>query len=425
MHWQILGAMALAFVLGAALRGTGVTAEGSTLMSITGFVGDLFMRALKMIIVPLVFASVVVGISSIDVRNLGRLGGRTLAYYLCSTAIAVTIGLLAVNLVRPGDGVPRPACDTDADCPASYVCGDAACHPTLEPAPMSDVFLNIVPTNPLASLTETFDLLSVIFFGILFGVALALGGEGTGALRRGFVGLDTVMTRITDWVMALAPIGIFALLFDVVVETGWQLIGDLAAYMATVAGGLLLHGLVALPLLFWLFVRVNPVHLFRAMAPALLTALSTASSSATLPLTMESAERRGGVDGDVSSFVLPLGATVNMDGTALYEAVAALFIAQAFGIDLTMGQQVVIFLTATLAAIGAAGVPSAGLVTMIIVLEAVGLPLEGIAMLVAVDRVLDMLRTSVNVWGDSVGAAIIAHGEGRLDIDRLMDPRAA
>lgn len=407
LHWQIFYGIIVALVAAVLARQLGVSEDG-LLLQTTGFVGALFLKLLKFIIVPLVISTVIMGVSSIDVKNLGRLGAKTLAFYLGTTSLAVVVGLIAVNVVRPGDGVPTA---TD------YV-------PPLEPSPLREVFLNIVPENPFAAMSATFDLLSVIFFAIVLGIAIAVVGGPAKPLRDLFGALEAVMMRITDVVMRLAPVGIAALLFDLVVVTGIEVVGDLAAYMATVAGALLFHGAVTLPLMVWLLARISPLQLVRALAPALLTAFSTASSASTLPLTIESTERRAGVDGEVASFVLPLGATVNMDGTALYEAVAAIFIAQAFGIDLTMGEQFIIFLTATLAAIGAAGVPSAGLVTMIIVLEAVGLPVAGIGLLVAVDRVLDMMRTTVNVWGDACGAAVIAASEGKLDRAVLADPNA-
>jgi len=419
LHWQIAVAMVAAFVVGWLLRQVDPGAEWTAVYASIEFVGVLFMRLLRMIIVPLVFASIVVGISTIDVANLGRMGLKTLAYYTLTTSMAVTVGLVLVLVVRPGAGVVQPVCESDDDCGGSFACVDAACRPTLEPTPVADVFAAIIPENPFASLAQTFDLLGVIFFGILFAIAIAVVGREAKPVRDFFVSLDKIMTRITDWVMKTAPVGIFALLVQIVVVTGVDLIGDLAMYMITVAAGLLFHALVTLPIIVAVFARVHPFAVIRALAPALLTAFSTASSAATLPLTLDCTTRRAGVDRRVGSFVLPMGATVNMDGTALYEAVAAIFIAQAFGIDLSFGQQVVIFVTATLAAIGAAGVPSAGLVTMIIVLQAVGLPLEGIGMLVAVDRILDMLRTSVNVWGDAAGSVVIAHSEGRLDRDVL------
>jgi Na+/H+-dicarboxylate symporter len=407
LHWQIFYGILVALAAAALARQVGV-AEDGVVLQVTSFIGDLFLKLLKFIIVPLVVSTVIMGVSSIDVKNLGRLGAKTLAFYLGTTSLAVVVGLLAVNVVRPGDGV---ATATD------YV-------PPLEPSPLREVFLDIVPENPFAAMSASFDLLSVIFFAIVMGIGIAIVGTPAKPLREVFGALEAVMMRITDAVMRLAPVGIAALLFDLVVITGLDVVGDLAAYMATVAGALLFHGAITLPLMVWVLARISPLQLIRALSPALLTAFSTASSASTLPLTMESTERRAGVDGEVASFVLPLGATVNMDGTALYEAVAAIFIAQAFGIDLTMGEQVIIFLTATLAAIGAAGVPSAGLVTMIIVLEAVGLPVAGIGLLVAVDRILDMMRTTVNVWGDACGAAVIAASEGKLDRAVLADPRA-
>ena len=418
LHWQIMIAMAVAVVVALALHSdASLSAEDLAESDASGayfnaslyffracdFLGQLFIRSLKMIIVPLVFASVIVGISSIETKSLGRIGGKTLGFYLMTTGLAVLAGLVAVNVVRPGVGVGLEAAEA----------------PTLRPDSLPDILMKIVPTNPFASLAETFDLLSVIFFGIVFGLAIAIVGDEAAPVRRFFEGVNAVMMKITDWVMALAPLGVFALLVQVISSIGLESMKQVAAYMGTVAGALLFHALITLPLLLLLLARLNPRHAFRNMGPALLTAFSTASSSATLPMTMDCATDRAGVDSKVSSFVLPIGATVNMDGTALYEAVAVIFIAQAYGIELTMAQQVIVFLTATLAAIGAAGVPSAGLVTMIIVLEAVGLPLEGIGLLVAVDRVLDMMRTSVNVWGDSVCAMVIAAREKMLDVARF------
>jgi proton glutamate symport protein len=238
-------------------------------------------------------------------------------------------------------------------------------------------------------------------------VLTPLGDKGR-PLTDLFESLNDAMMKLTDWVIRLAPIGVFALLAAVVVDTGPGIFANLGKYMATVLLGLAVHALVTLPLLLKLVGRASPKRFFSAVAPALTTAFSTASSSATLPLSIDCVETRAKVSSRVSSFVLPLGATINMDGTALYESVAAVFIAQVYGIDLSLGQQILIFLTATLAAIGAAGIPSAGLVTMAIVLNAVGLPLEGIGMILAVDRILDMCRTSVNVWGDTVGCAVVA-----------------
>lgn len=288
-----------------------------------------------------------------------------------------------------------------------------------EPTQLVDVLLGMIPTNVVRAIASG-DVLPIIFFALLFGLALSLVGEPAVPVVRWMDGAFSAVMKITGWVMWLAPIGVFALLGKVMAEMGPDVLARLVGYMATVLGGLFIHGVIVLPLLLYLFARVNPFRFAKAMSRALATALATSSSSATLPVTLECAEHKAGVSNRVASFVLPLGATVNMDGTALYEAVAALFIAQIYGVDLSFGQQVVVFLTATLAAVGAAGVPSAGLVTMVMVLRAVGLPEEGIGLIVGVDRVLDLFRTTVNVWGDCVGAAIVARAEGELDEAKLQ-----
>jgi proton glutamate symport protein len=412
IHWQIALAFAVAGVVSAVLHATGLTAPDSAPVRVADFVGELFLRLLKLAIVPLVFSTVTLGVAGIAVHRLGSLGLRTLAYFVGTTSIAVTIGLALVSWIEPGRGIAIPRCVDTSECPASYVCVDGGCVPTIQPPVLRDVFLQIVPINPFSSLAATFDLLGVIFFALLFGIAISAVGEEARPLERVLRAAGAVIQRIVDWIMAVAPIGIFALLVEMFAVTGWSTIGSLARYMLTVILGLAIHGLVVLPILLRVFGRVPAYPYFRAMLPALLTAYSTASSSATLPLSIRCASERGGVDRETASFVLPLGATVNMDGTALYEAVAALFIAQAFGVELGLGAQIVIFLTATLAAVGAPGIPSAGLVTMVVVLQAVGLPVEGIALLLAVDRLLDMFRTTINVWGDSVGAAILSSRAG-------------
>lgn len=361
-------------------------------------VGQLFIKLLKMIIVPLIIASVVMGIANMgDVRKLGRLGAKTVLYYISTTAIAVIIGIILVNIINPGVGVDLALQQSPDQTPPSII----------------DTLLGIVPENPFQAIVEM-DMLPIIFFSILFGIVLTTLREKSEPLIRFFDSLNAVMMKMTHWIMELAPYGVFALMAVIVASTGWQVIFDLTKYMVTVLAGLLIHGIIILPLLLWIIGKGNPVQFAKDMSSALATAFSTSSSSATLPITMESIEENAGVDKTVSSFVLPLGATINMDGTALYEAVAAIFIAQAYGIDLTLGQQFLIVITATLAAIGAAGIPSAGLVTMIIVLNQVNLPLEGIGLITAVDRILDMVRTTVNVWGDSVGARLIAHTEGAV-----------
>ena len=361
--------------------------------------GELFIKLLKMIIVPLIVASVIMGVADIgDVRRLGRLGGKTVLYYFATTGLAVTLGIIIVNVIQPGVGVDLALQQSPNTTPPSLV----------------DTLMGIVPENPFQAIVEM-DMLPIIFFSILFGVVLTTIGKKAQPVIDFFDGVNTVMMKMTNWIMKIAPYGVFALMAVIVAETGYEVIVDLAKYMMAVLVGLLIHGLVVLPLILRFVGKGDPFQFFKDMSTALATAFSTSSSSATLPITMDLIEEKAGVDNSVSSFVLPLGATVNMDGTALYEAVAAIFIAQAYGIDLTFGQQLLIIITATLAAIGAAGIPSAGLITMIIVLNQVNLPLEGIGLITAVDRILDMVRTTVNVWGDSIGARTIAHTEGAVN----------
>lgn len=361
-------------------------------------IGDLFIKLLKMIIVPLIIASVIMGVAEIgDIRKLGRLGGKTVLYYVSTTGLAVVLGIIMVNVMRPGVGVNLAFEQS----------------PDASPPSLIDTFMGIVPANPFEAIVNM-DMLPIIFFSILVGVVLTTIGKKAEPMVKFFDSLNAVMMKMTHWIMELAPYGVFALMAVIVAETGGDVIVDLAKYMATVLIGLLIHGLIVLPLILKIIGKGDPFQFAKDMSSALATAFSTSSSSATLPVTMESIEENAGVDNTVSSFVLPLGATINMDGTALYEAVAAIFIAQAYGIDLTLGQQFLVIITATLAAIGAAGIPSAGLITMIIVLNQVNLPLEGIGLITAVDRILDMVRTTVNVWGDSVGARTIAYTENAV-----------
>lgn len=359
------------------------------------FVGDLFLRLLTMMIVPLILATVVSGITRMgSPEDLGRVGLRTIGYYLITTFLAVTGGLLIVNLLSPGEGLDLSLGGTES----------------LEPTPLADVFLNIVPEQPIGAFASG-DMLPTIFVAVLTGVGLLVVGEPARPVAEFFEAFEALVLKIVDWVLALAPIGVAGLLVDTLLDPELvdlvAFLSDLGLYMLAVFGGLLLHALVTLPLLLWFIAGRSPWTYAGALAPALMTAFSTASSSGTYPLTRECVTDRAQVSETSADFVLPLGATINMDGTALYEAVAAIFIANALGIDITFAQQVIIVLTATLAAVGAAGVPSAGLVTMIIVLESVGLPAEGYGLVVAVDRILDMSRTTVNVWGDSVGAAVV------------------
>jgi Na+/H+-dicarboxylate symporter len=362
-------------------------------------VGDIFIRLLKMIIIPLILASMVTGIVSLgDVRKLGRIGLRTFVYYTVTTLLAVLVGLILVNVIRPGVGV-----DMGAEKEVELA--------ERETPSVVSIVEDIVPENVLAAMAQD-KVLSIIFFSILLGIAISSVGEKGRGLALLFGAFSGVMMKITGWIMRLAPFGVFALMAYTIGSMGLGVIRPLAVYMVTVVLGLGIHAIVTLPVLLSAFGRYSPLKFTRDVFSAVATAFSTASSAATLPITMDCVEKNAGVSNKVASFVLPLGATVNMDGTALYEAVAAMFIAQAYNIPLTIWQQVIIMLTATLASIGAAAIPGAGLVTMVIVLKAVNLPLEGIGMILAVDRLLDMLRTAVNVWGDTCGTVVVARLEG-------------
>jgi len=392
--WLMIVAIVAGFVSG--------YVGGEAMVSVK-WLGTLFLTALKMLIVPLVVASVITGVAGLgDVRKLGRLGGISVGYYAMTTFIAVSIGLVMANLWQPGVGVPLGNVQAPARTP-----GDIG---------ISDLILSLVHPNIIAAAAEM-KLLPIIVFCIAFAAALSALGERGEVVFRFFDGLNEAMMKMVEWIMWFAPIGVFALIASRLGEAGggdafFVLLAGLAKYALTVISGLLVHAAFLCAVL--LFVaRRSVAEYLGHMATALVTAFSTASSSATLPLTLEGV-KQAGVPGPARRFVLPLGATINMDGTALYEAVAVLFIAQAMGIELNFGQQLIVLITATMAAIGAAGIPEAGLVTMVIVLEAVGLPLEGIGLILAIDWFLDRCRTTVNVYGDAVGAAVV----GRLTGNR-------
>ena len=368
---------------------------GPSMLSIA-WIGDFFLNALKMTIIPLIAAAVISGIAGLgDINKLGRLGGLTLLYYFSTTALAVITGLIVVNLIQPGMNI-----DTGA-----IVASEVSDR---EATGFSDIVLSLIHPNLIDAAAQT-KLLPVIVFCIIFSLALTTVGEKGKAVFAFFDGLNEVMMKLVIWLMYLAPLGIFSLIAARLGAAGGGSafileLKSVGLYVLTVILGLGLH-FISLFIILVALTRYGRNYL-TAMAEALVTAFGTASSSATLPLTMECAQEAG-VKPAAVKFVLPLGATVNMDGTALYEAVAVMFIAQAYGIELDLMQQIVIFITATLAAIGAAGIPQAGLVTMLIVLAAVDLPADGIGLLLAVDWFLDRIRTTVNVWGDSVGAAVM------------------
>jgi Na+/H+-dicarboxylate symporter len=334
------------------------------------------------------------------------MGAKTFLYYITTSLLAILTGLLMVNIIQPGVGVDILGEGTPEEL-ASNV------------NKLADTLMGIIPTNPLQAMAAG-DMLPTIFFSLLFGFFITQVQEPyKGKLTDFFNGIFEVMMKLTQFIIRFTPIGVFALIARTIAQTGLEVMIPLASYMVTVMASLVIHATLTLPLLLYFVGGINPLAYVRAMSSALLTAFSTSSSSATLPLTMESVEHNAGVSGKTASFVLPLGATINMDGTALYECVAAMFIAQVYGFDLSFGQQVVVVITALLASIGAAGIPMAGLVMIAIILDAVGLPLEGIGLILAVDRVLDMMRTCTNVWSDSCGAGIIASSEGETGLKVL------
>ncbi|MEZ5332653.1 MAG: dicarboxylate/amino acid:cation symporter [Thermoanaerobaculia bacterium] len=402
LHWQVLVAMALGIVVGAVF--------GAPAAERLGWIGTLFMKLLRMIIVPLVLTSIISGVASVGGgRALGRLFGKTLGYYALSSLLAILAGLLLVNLIRPGAGANMTG-SVQQELPELATPGSPV-----------DLALDIVPENVVQAAARA-DMLSIIFFCIVFGAAIAgLPERPQTFLTELFDSLFQAMMRLTSGIIKLLPIGVFALITKMVGTTGFQSFKALGLYMLTIAAGLTLHLFVTLPLLLILLGRISPRTHFANMREPLLVAFSTSSSGATLPVTMNTVETKVGVSNRISSFVLPMGATVNMDGTALYECAGVLFIAQVLGFGLSVGQQAIVVITALLASIGAAAVPSAGLVIIFIVLEAVNMRGPEVNLIVgsmlAVDRPLDMFRTAVNVFSDSCGAAIVARSEGETAVD--------
>lgn len=397
LHWQIIIAFIVAIIIGLSLP------QYSIYIS---WLGDLFLRALKMIIVPLIFTSIVSGVTNIGgAQSLGRLGLKTISYYVFTSLFAIITGLVLVNLIKPGIGADL---GFKMEVPElSAVSGG-----------IGNIIMRIIPTNIFSAFADA-DMLAIIFFSILLGYFITnVESKYSNFLIDIFNAGFEVMMKLTSFIIKFAPLGILGIVTGVVAEQAadrsklLNMVEHLGMYMLTVLSALAIHFLITLPLILKFIAKVNPFLHFKAMSLPLITAFSTSSSSATLPLTMDAIENNAGVSNKITSFVLPLGATVNMDGTALYECVAAMFIAQAYGIELTFIQQMIVVLTALLASIGAAGIPMAGLVMISVVLTAVGLPLEGVGLILAVDRILDMCRTTVNVFSDSCGAVTIAKSEG-------------
>ena len=368
-------------------------------MLIVDWIGEMFLDTLKMLVIPLIVSSMIVGITGLgDIRKVGKAGTITLVYFLSTSGIAVFAGIIVVNIMQPGLGV-----ELTTDIP-ERVAGK-------ESIGITDILESFVTPNLFESMAKM-EILPIIMFSLVFGGVLTTLGEKGKLVISVFDGINIAIMKIVHLVMYFAPLGVFALVSSKLGAAGG---GDLflaellkiGKFAVTVILGLMIHALITLPAILYFVAKQNPLTYFKNMSTALTTALSTASSAATLPVTIECVEKENKISRRTTLFVIPLGATVNMNGTALYESIAAIFIAQMVGIHLGLGDQVLIFLTATLAAIGAAGIPEAGLVTMVIVLQAVGLPLEGIGMLLSIDWFLDRLRTSVNVWGDSIGAAVV------------------
>lgn len=366
------------------------------------WLGDLFLRLLKMLIIPLILSSIISAVANIGGSdNLGRLGLKTISYYVATSTFAIVTGLILVNLIKPGIG---------ADLSFAQKVDDLANAPTS----LGQTLLEMVPKN-LFDVLARGDMLAIIFFSIIFGVFITrIGTKPQEILKDFFNAVFDTMMKVTMFVIKLTPLGIFGIVVKVIADVDdlWNLVARMGLYMGTVLGALAIHAFITLPLIVRFIGKAKPFKHFGAVTTPLLTAFSTSSSGATLPLTMTSVERNSGVSNKISSFTLPLGATINMDGTALYECVAAMFIAQAYGMNLTGAEQFIMVVTALLASIGAAAIPMAGLVMITVILTALGLPLEGVGLILAVDRILDMFRTSVNVWSDTCGAVVIAKSEG-------------
>ncbi|MBT8442544.1 MAG: dicarboxylate/amino acid:cation symporter [Gammaproteobacteria bacterium] len=421
LHWQILIAIGLAAIVGT-IAGDTAGIGGVTFYSVFDFVGTMFINALKMLIVPLITSSIIVGVAGIGSSgDLGKLGGKTLLFYAMTTLLAILVGLALVNLFTPGliNGVPARdvlALNADTSDVLSKVGGKGA-------GDVVEIFLRMVPPNIVRAAADG-QMLGMIFFSLLFGYFMTrIDTALSEPIFTFWSAVFQVMMKMTEWVMLFAPIGVFGLVAKVVAKTGFDAAGPLLVFALVVILSLAFHALVTLPLLLRWIGRVSILPTMQAMFPAMLTAFSTASSSATLPVTMDCLEKEAGVSNRISSFVLPLGATVNMNGTALYECVAAIFLAQAYGLDLTFGVQFSIVVIALVTSIGVAGIPSASLVAIAIILAAVGLPVEAIAVLFVFDRVLDMARTSVNVLGDATCAIIVARLEGEKT--RLVPDRSS
>jgi DAACS family dicarboxylate/amino acid:cation (Na+ or H+) symporter len=409
---QIAVAMLAGIVLGVTLNLLGAAPWIQTVLvdGLLHVVGSVFVAALKMLVVPLVFVSLVTGVTALgDMKALGRIGAKALALYLATTAVAVTIALTLAGIVEPGQGF-------DAGKASSEFAGKEA-------PPVSQILIDMVPTNPVAALAEG-NMLQIIVFALLFGVAVTMSGSRGKHVLNFFSDLDVVIMHMVEWIMRLAPYGVFALITRTFASQGIELLLPLATYVLTLTGALLIQVFVTYPVLLRMLGSLSPVTFLKKMRDPATFAFSTASSGATIPVTLRTVEYKMGVSNSIASFTVPMGATINMDGTAMMQGVATVFIANVYGIDLGMSEYLMVVLTATLASIGTAAIPSVGLVTLTMVLNQVGLPVEGIALILGVDRLLDMMRTVCNVTGDCAVSCIVAKSERALDQAVFDDPLA-
>ena len=411
---RILIAMGLGLVLGSLIKAAGLDADHWLQSVLIGDVidagGQIFVRSLQLMVVPLVFVSLVCGAASLgDTGSMGRVAGKAVGLYLLTTALAISIALMLALLVEPGVGLSPMGLESSFD--------------AKEPESFKNTLINIFPTNPVEAMASG-NMLQIILFALLLGVALSHSGEAGSRVTGLFQDFNEVLMQLITMLIKLAPYGVFCLMAELFATLGLAEIARLLQYFFTVVGALVIHATVVYPLLLTLLGRVSPIRFFSKMREPMLVAFSTASSSATLPVTLRTVEQRVGVKNEVAAFAVPLGATINMDGTAIMQGVATVFIAQLYGIDLGLPEYLLVILTATMASIGTAGVPGVGMIMLVMVLEQVGLPLEGIVFILAVDRLLDMLRTAVNVSGDGMVATIVARSEGDLDLARFENPDA-
>jgi Na+/H+-dicarboxylate symporter len=427
LHWQIIIGLILGLFYGLISSVAGFNSFTSEFIQP---LGTIFINLLKLIAVPLVLASLIVGVTSLrDITKLSRMGGKTIGIYILTTVFAITIGLISVNLIKPGKSLPV---ETQQELTASYssnIEGSSASAEEVLQRGRMQFIVDIVPVNFFEAASNNSNMLQVVFVAILLGIGIIQIPEAKGRVLIDFFdSLNDVIIRIVDIVMLIAPYGVFALIAGVIVDLAGDdlrraldLLIALGWYCIAVIIGLLAQMLIVYSAIFRIIGDIKLSTFFRAIRPAMLLGFSTSSSSATLPVTMERVEKNLGVDEEVTSFVLPIGATINMDGTSLYQAVAAVFIAQALGLDLDLSQQLTIVITATLASIGTAGVPGAGIIMLVIVLQAISVPVEGIALILGVDRILDMIRTMVNITGDAAVCVAVAQSEGLLGEANLDD----